>query len=206
MKLYDVENRDGWMWPRRDSACWEWLQQEKDLPTLISRLCDGTGIVVQAGGNCGFYVKQYAELFETVYTFEPNPQNFFCLTNNVQESNVVKFQACLGDKNKSVGLTYKKANAGVSRVHGDGIFPTIKIDDLMLPGCDLIHLDIEGYEFFALRGAIETIKQYKPLIVLEWLEHNDQFNITSDEIINWLADLGYKEVEQIYHDKVFSAR
>jgi len=204
MKPYDVEYREGWLWPKRDSACWEWLQKEKDLPTLISQHCKRKGIVIQAGGNCGFYVKQYADLFETVYTFEPNPQNFFCLTNNAQQSNVIKFQACLGDNNKSVGLTYKKKNAGVSRVHGDGIFPTMRIDDLMISGCDLIHLDVEGYEFFALRGAIETIKQYKPIIVLEWLEHNDQFGVTSTEIINWLSNLGYKEVEQFYHDKVFA--
>jgi FkbM family methyltransferase len=206
MKPFDIEDREGWMWPRRDSACWEWLQQEKDLPELISHHCNDKGIVVQAGGYCGLYVKAYADLFNTVYTFEPNPQNFFCLTNNAQQSNIIKFQCCLGDENRSVGITYKKANSGVSRVFGDGVFPTIKIDDLKLPGCDLIHLDIEGYEYFALRGAIETIKQYKPIIVLEWLDHNNQFDVTSDDILNWLTDLGYTEIAQIYHDKVFAAK
>ena len=204
MKLYDVEMREGWLWPSKDWKCWEWLQNEKDLPELIAKFCKNKNVVVQAGGNCGFYVKPYASLFETVYTFEPNAQNFYCLVNNVPEPNVIKFQACLGNEHQLVGITYKKSNAGVSRVDGIGKFPTMKIDDLMLEECDLIHLDVEGYEFFVLQGAENTIKKCKPVIVLEWLDHNSQFNVSSTDIYNWLTNLGYKEVGQVYHDKVFA--
>jgi FkbM family methyltransferase len=140
-----------------------------------------------------------------VYTFEPNPQNFYCLVNNVCEGNVVKFQACLGENNSTVGITYKKSNSGVSRVEGSGIFPTLKIDDLGLNCCDLIHLDIEGYEYFALKGGINTIKTFRPIIALEWLDHNNKFNVTSTEILGWLTELGYKEVGSLYHEKVFAA-
>jgi len=204
MKSYDVEMREGLLWPSRDWKCWEWLHNEKDLPELVAKFCKNKNVVVQAGGNCGFYVKPYASLFETVYTFEPNAQNFYCLVNNVPEPNVVKFQACLGNKHQLVGITYKKSNAGVSRVDGTGKFPTMKIDDLMLEECDLIHLDVEGYEFFVLQGAEHTIKKYKPVIVLEWLDHNSQFNVSSTDIYSWLTNLGYKEVGQVYHDKVFA--
>lgn len=205
MKEPRVENREGWVWPVQDVKCWEWLQAEKDLPNLISSYCANKRVVVQAGGNCGFYVKPYAQMFETVYTFEPNSLNFYCLTNNVWEGNVVKIQACLGESHNSVGLTYKKVNSGVSRVHGEGIFPTFKIDDLGLSNCDLIHLDIEGYEMFALKGGIETIKEFKPIIALEWLDHNNQFGVSADDILNWLTELGYKEIASLYHEKVFSA-
>jgi hypothetical protein len=45
----------------------------------------------------------------------------------------------------------------------------ITIDSMDLPGCDFLKLDIEGYECQALRGAIDTIKKYRPWI---WIEYN----------------------------------
>jgi FkbM family methyltransferase len=204
MKKYNVEMRDGWLWPIKDSACWEWLQEEKDLPERIFKKCKNNRVVVQAGGNCGFYVKKYAELFDVVYTFEPDPQNFFCLSQNVENSNTIKIQGCLGDSHQLVGITHKKSNVGVGRVNGVGVFPTFKIDDLNLEHCDLIHLDVEGYELFAVKGAIETIDRCSPVIALEWLNHNQNYNVTELNLLQLLTDLGYKEIGQIYHEKIFS--
>ena len=67
------------------------------------------------------------------------------------------------------------------------------IDDLNLTECDLIMLDVEGYELHALNGAIETIKKYGPVICIEhaacWLE---RYNTSINEIENLLIDkLGY---------------
>ena len=108
MKKFKLDNRDGWLWPSNDRACWDWLQNEKDNPALVTNFCREKRVIVQAGGNCGFYIKQYAELFETVYTFEPDPQNFLCLVNNVAEQNVIKIQACLGNEHKLVGMKVKQ--------------------------------------------------------------------------------------------------
>jgi FkbM family methyltransferase len=205
MKKFKLSDRDGWLWPTNDSACWEWLQNEKDNPILVAKYCNNKRVIVQAGGNCGFYIKPYAELFETVYTFEPDPQNFYCLINNVDDQNVIKIQACLGDKHQLVGMKTKQKNAGVSRVSEyPGGYPTFMIDDLALEVCDLIHLDIEGYEFFALKGAIETIKRCKPIIALEWLDHGKLYGVSQTDISTWLQDLGYKEIGKVYNDVIFS--
>ena len=205
MKKFKVSNREGWLWPDTDEACWDWLQKELDAPEIISKFCKNNSVVVQAGGNCGLFVKPYASLFETVYTFEPDPKNFYCLVNNVYEENVIKMQACLGNEHKLVGLKIKKYNAGVTRVSTDpGMVPSIMIDDLALSGCDLIHLDIEGYEFFALQGAINTIKKYKPVIAIEWLGYERLYGLNGESILAWLDELGYREVGKVYSDVVFS--
>jgi hypothetical protein len=65
---------------------------------------------------------------------------------------------------------------GNQRVSGVGPIPTMRIDDLALPRCDLIYLDVEGEELNALKGAMETIERCKPVIVYEArqaFKHND---------------------------------
>jgi FkbM family methyltransferase len=204
MKKFKVSDREGWLWPDNDTACWDWLQAELDSPEQISKYCKNTEVVVQAGGNCGLFIKSYASLFDTVYTFEPDPKNFYCLVNNVLEENVIKIQACLGNSRKLVGLKIKKYNAGVTRVGSEsGIVPTLLVDDLCLEKCDLIHFDIEGYEFFALEGAINTIKKHKPVIAIEWLNYGRLYDVSQETILSWLADLGYKEVGKVYSDAIF---
>jgi FkbM family methyltransferase len=205
MKSFKVSNRDGFLWPDDDTACWEWLQNEIDAPLLISKFCKEKAVVVQAGGNCGLFIKEYSKLFNMVYTFEPDPKNFYCLVNNVPERNVVKLQACLGNSRQLLGLKIKKYNAGVTRVSNDpGYIPTMLIDDLSLVSCDLIHLDIEGYEFFALQGAVETIKRCKPIIVIEWLNYGRLYSIDEHTVLSWLSNLGYHEIGKVYSDVVFA--
>jgi len=202
---------DGWVWPLKDIKCWPWLQNEKDLPDLISRHCKQTRVVVEAGGNAGFYVKSYARLFNTVYTFEPDNLNFKCLVANVTEKNVIKMQACIGYDRNLVNLTTSRGNSGMYHVQVDennnfieGMIPTIRIDDLNLKVCDLIHLDIEGFEFEALKGAEDTIKRLKPVVALEWMNHGSKFGTTDETIQIYLEHLGYKSVEKVYHENIFT--
>lgn len=201
-----------WYWPKTDggdlgienpNSTWKYMQDHPIVPQLVANHVPVKNVVVQAGGNCGFYVKQYAEMFRMVYTFEPDPLNFFCLNLNVTGRNVVKFQACLGDKHEMVGLDNYLNDSGsthVTQAKGpQSVVPTMKIDDLNLDACDLIHLDIEGYELFALRGAVETIKKFKPVIAFEF--HEDwakRYGYDKSTLERFMGDLGYsfKDFEQ----------
>jgi FkbM family methyltransferase len=174
--INDVELRDGWVWPKTDVSCWAFMQRYPVLPQTITELVPQQRVVIQAGGNCGFYPKQYAELFDTVYTFEPDWLNFYCLNLNVPNANVVKNQSCLGHCHQLVDLRIKEKNRGKNYVAGVGRYPTYCIDDLALAVCDLIHLDIEGYEYYALQGAARTIAACRPVIVIEmWNQLDNRF-------------------------------
>jgi FkbM family methyltransferase len=204
--IEEIEIRDGWYWPKTDRNCWKFMLAHPNLPSEISTLVNDRRVVVQAGGNCGYYPKQYASLFQTVYTFEPEWLNFYCLNLNVPESNVVKNQACLGDTHSLVNLAIKEKNRGKNFVNGVGIYPTYKIDDLNLETCNLIHLDIEGYELFALRGAAKTIKKCRPVIVIEmWDQLSNRFgeNI-NEQTVEFLDSLGYAFLKTLHDsDKIF---
>ena len=206
-----------WYWPKTDqggdlkhpNSTWKYMQDYSDVPQLVSKHVPVRGVVVQAGGNCGFYVKQYAELFNLVYTFEPDPLNFYCLNLNVTGRNVIKFQACLGEKHELVALHNYLGDSGSTHVKKDQgeqtVVPTMRIDDLNLNACDLIHLDIEGYELFALKGAIETIKKFKPVIVYEnpgvWSGRYGYNKTTIDEFV---MGLGYSFKCEEQGDMIFT--
>jgi FkbM family methyltransferase len=189
------ELKDLW-WPRYDWNCWNYMHQYRTPPEFFSELMthvDSNSVMVQAGGNCGQYVRQFSQRFDTVYTFEPDPLNFLCLTLNCGD-NVIKTQACLGNDKKFVNI-HKGGDAGAIHVDGTGNIPTMRIDDMHLPACDLIQLDIEGYELFALQGAQRTIEQYHPLLMIEWCEDwAERYGTNKEMLDKFLNDLGYSQV------------
>ena len=190
-----------------NSTCYKLMVEFPNVPINIYKFVKQHRVILQAGGNVGFYVKKYSEIFDQVYTFEPEPLSFFCLNLNVTNTNVYKYQACLGDTHECVNLfnaCETPLGHGGSHVIGSGLTPTIMIDDLNLPILDLIHLDIEGYEKKALTGGIQTIKRCKPVIVLEnyapWLA---RYGTNIDEIEQLLTSLEYNFIDEVQGDRVY---
>ena len=154
-------------------------------------------VCVQAGGFQGMYPRLFSNYFDMVYTFEPDPLHYFCLVNNCQKDNIVKFQAALGAEACLVdAVSLCEHNRGMGKVTPGSKIPTFTIDSLGLQDCGLIQLDIEGYERYALRGAERTIRQFKPTISCERKHDNE-------DVLDILDQFGYKIVDQIGDDSVF---
>lgn len=168
-------------------------------------------VAVQAGGNQGLWPKYLAHWFETVITFEPDPSNFAAMALNAPEPNIVRHQAALGDVACSVGLSQERrsgtngaAHAGLVHVHGDGDVRMMRLDDLHLSICDLLYLDIEGYELFALKGAVETITRCRPVIAIEVNQNLGFFGLTQADIDAFFVDQRYTHVDTLAkHDRVY---
>lgn len=197
-----------WLWPVEDIWAWKWLNKigHFDLPIQISKLVSSKDLVIQAGGNCGLYPKQYSKIFNNVVTIEPDSRNFFCLCENVKENNVVKYQKALGDKHSYVKLNtnprWNETNTGALKIAGGGEIEQITIDSLNLAP-SLIHLDIEGFEGFALLGAKDTITKHRPLIVLETNGSGDEYGWPQEKIDELLYAWGYKIIQKWDHDTVY---
>jgi len=191
-----------------DSTCYHLMNIFPNIPSVVSSYAVQKRVIVQAGGNAGFYVKQYAEMFEKVYTFEPDPVSFYCLNLNVTTPNVFKYQACLGNEHKCVKLnnTYYSQGEGHGGSHvilnqEGSETPNFKIDDLNLSICDLIHLDIEGFEKFAILGAIDTIVKCKPVIVIEdFAPWKERYDSNLGQIEELLFAMGYKFIDKVTGD------
>jgi len=200
-----IKIQDTWFWRSDDTnfKTFKVLSSETELLEKVKPFLKSNKVVVQAGGNLGMQVVKFAEFFETVYTFEPDPINFYCLVNNLPYDNVIKFQCCLGEDHKMVSMNHLQDEIGGFYVNENkGNIPTLRIDDLNLSSCDFIQLDVEGYQLFALRGAINTIQRFKPVISIEldWIE---RYNFSHRDIINLLINLGYEKVDSYTSDHIY---
>lgn len=183
------------LWPRGDEKLHGDIQTVKHLEDVVFPLIPEPIVAVQAGGAMGMWAKRMAQVFSDVYTFEPNPQSFYCCSFNTPEENVHCYNAALGNERKMIRVASPnyEINYGANRVVGDGPVPTLRVDDLGLSRCDLLMLDIEGYELFALQGAFETIKKSKPVIVLEDKGCSTEFGYQKGKVEMYLRNKqGYK--------------
>jgi FkbM family methyltransferase len=198
-----------WIWPKNDENSWKHQNEYNKLAHYLLPHVENKNIMIQAGGNCGYLLSSFVDHFNTIYTFEPDYVNFYCLNQNITSPNVIKIQSCLGDTSNTVKVQplvrpNHPNDIGGVHVGGKGYLPTIVIDSLNLPGCDLIQLDIEGYEYKALLGAKNTIKKYKPVLCIEFCEKwLNRYDDDSNKILGLLAQLGYVQVEEYGVDKIF---
>ena len=196
-------------WPDNDKDCHPAVLKEVYKIDLLDKYLKHKKVVVQAGGNVGVFPRKLAKDFGCVYTFEPHPENYECLQKNCPEENIFMEFAALGNNHDmiKVGSSRKDLdnNCGAYQVLGEGDVPTMMIDDLRLPACDLIYLDIEGYELFALQGGFETIKEFHPVIVVENKVLPLMYDIEPEEVIEYLVcTFGYEVKERVQRDVILA--
>lgn len=197
-----------WQWPAGDEKLFCIFEHHIDLEEWAA-MCAQRRVVVQAGGATGVFPAKLATLFDQVYTFEPQPENFECLVANVTAENVKAQNAALSDHYGKVSIHHsigERKNYGAGYIVDDpeGV-PLTRIDDLELDACDLIMLDIEGAELEALKGAEETIKAHRPLIVIEDkpLPHMAHFKRAIGDPGRWLEQFGYRYLKRQRWDSVY---
>lgn len=185
-----IDNIGPWMWSDDRDECWEYIRKDWfQLKKALLQYVDKWDVCVQAGGHQGMYPRLLLNHFKKVYTFEADPTNFYYLKNNCWQEGIVKTNAAIGAYERNVSLyKWHPNNTGcmVAEDNPDGDIPVVTLDSFNLEACDLIQLDVERYEMYALMGAIRTIEKFKPVIVCEGPE------TTNDVCTRILEQLGYE--------------
>lgn len=202
----------GFLWPLGDRHAAHAVLAEVESAGRVIARCAGRRLAVQAGGNVGVFARRLAEHFERLVTFEPDPGNYECLACNLAgEPRIDTVNAGLGDgARRTAGLDRSPDNAGAHRIAPDGTggageeaIPLIALDALELPACDLIWLDVEGYELFALAGAERTIARFAPVVVVEEKGLGEAYGVPRGAVAGWLAAHGYAEADRFGRDVLF---
>jgi FkbM family methyltransferase len=156
-------------------------------------------IAIDVGANVGLWAKPLSKKFNRVFAYEPLEQVYICLERNVNPSKVYINKFALGSTNNKVNMVYDHINTGGSYVSevGTGSIDIKRMDDLNLPKFGLLKIDCERHELEVLKGAIETILKYKPIIVCEQQADTDECAGL------FLKSYGAREITNVRKDYIF---
>jgi FkbM family methyltransferase len=201
-----MRQHEGWAVPDADQCCIQAaLAEVPDLGASLD-LCKQFRTAIQAGGNMGVYPVALAQKFQRVYTVEPDAANFEALAiNTISQPRVIIRWAAFGQEHGkgAIDQIYPD-NAGAHQIKYGNEFDVLPIDSLGVTDCDLLQLDVEGYEHLAILGAIETIQASWPVITLELKGLGERYGYTDEDTINLLADMGYRIADRVNRDVIFT--
>lgn len=158
--------------------------------------------IIDAGGYIGDSALIFSDYTrKTVHAFEPVPQNFNYMLQTIKLNSAERIlpqQYALGEE---VGKTSIFINDSGSTQFENSAFDyqgNVEVDMITLDEyvkknnlkIGLIKADIEGSEQFMLRGAMETIKNQKPALLISIYHNADDFFHIKPMIESW--NLGYK--------------
>lgn len=125
--------------------------------------------VIDVGADVGSHTVAYARAAGRVLAFEPNREEFACLVYNCRHSlNVTCFPLALSScRDMRSLMTCENVGAGYLDPYAQGPILCMPLDAIPLVRLDFLKIDVEGYEPKVLRGAYETIRQFKPIILME---------------------------------------
>lgn len=204
------------------------LVEEKEME-LLPKLLSSKDQAIDIGANYAYYTHRLAKVCAKVYAFEPVPfTHKVCsmVIKHYKFKNVELFKQGVGEKNEwhkfAVPITdFGAISAGQAHfgernddMEGKEIHArftknemidceVIALDSMLEKFSNLrfIKIDIEGAEFFALKGMRKTIEKFKPVILMEinpfFLKG---FNLEEKELEYLIAEMGY--VTFVYDDAI----
>jgi FkbM family methyltransferase len=164
---------------------------EKNVSYWIEKILLSTKnkVFYDIGANYGYYCLKLSTYANRIYAFEPASTTNDFLIKNVSINDIVNvkvYKLAIGDKEENVKINLYSCSGNNSlflrnipkdhptKLVGQETVGLVSLDALIhnegLNPPDLIKVDIEGAELYALRGARETIKKYQPALVIEYLE------------------------------------
>lgn len=164
----------------------------------LRRHYSGDGVVaVDCGANIGIHSVSWGRRttgWAKIYAIEAQERIFYALAGNIALNNCFNVQAihaAVGAADGDIRIPtpdyLSPANFGGLELHhraqnefigqkvdyaGERLTPVrmIALDGLKLPRCDFLKIDVEGMEVEVLDGAEETIAEYKPVILAEYIK------------------------------------
>ena len=195
----------------------DWIQQnlyfldiyeDAELKVMGHNLSSDSTFI-DIGANFGLYSLSASQKITKegeILCFEPFPQNYRALTNNISRNNLSMVTAenmAIGDQEGSLKLYYNPNEYNLGMVSANYIenadfhkVEMISLDSYLNSNprqrIDFIKIDVEGFEYQALLGMKNTLAQFGPLILIEILDEMDSKE-NANNVHIFLVELGYKK-------------
>ncbi|MEX0678489.1 MAG: FkbM family methyltransferase [Pirellulales bacterium] len=167
---------------------------------LFRQVIEPDSIVVEVGANIGAHTVFLARQVMPsgmVVAFEPQRILFQTLCANLALNNILNafcFQQAVGAQRGSIvvpTLDFTRENnfgslALGSYQSGESV-PMIRLDDLNLPACHFLKVDVEGMEKEVIEGGTSLIARCRPVMYVE-NENPDK----SDALVRLIDSLSYR--------------
>lgn len=192
---------------------------EPEILEMIIKRVPENCVFLDVGANIGQHSLIMSKFCKEIVAFEPIPvlQNRFemNLTRN-QIKNVQLYPFGLSNENIFTEMIVMNSHMGKSKpkLHNESEYDFLKkswtgkngnemtiqnvelrtLDSFNLQKVDFIKIDVEGYEYFVLQGGLNTIKKFKPQIIMEYspLFFEAIEAGMSKKIYELVTELGYK--------------
>lgn len=148
---------------------------EYGMLEAIASLPYRNGICMDIGANVGNHTVFFSRFcnFDEVWSYEPHPQSFEILKENVKENctrTVRTFNCAIGAQDGNVRFVKDKENPSESKItKGKGTTRIIPIRTNLKVA--LMKIDVEGHEIEVIRGAYDVIERERPELFVE--HHGD---------------------------------
>jgi len=185
-----------------DCGASSWAYQLRKLETdrafldRVIPLIPKDTIVIDAGAFIGSHTAEYVKHSPEVWSFEPNPTAFACLSYNCPTAKLQRM--ALGEKEGELYWNMVYPNCGGSfiipyQTEDTIAVPVIPLDSLKFKRrIGYIKIDVEGMECKLLLGAASTLKIHRPNLCIEVNTQALRRNhATPQGLFDLLDDMGY---------------
>jgi FkbM family methyltransferase len=163
--------------------------------------------VYDIGANIGYFTLEFARLIGTtgkVLCFEPHPEIFEVLTNNVRRNgykNIRLHNVACSESNSKQRLYFSSENEGNHKIienekSSQSVdIQAVRLDSIItLNPPSLIKMDIEGAELLALKGiGDDFLAKSKVDFVIEYHPYEMSFfGVEGVELLDFFSHHGYK--------------
>ncbi|MFX1449346.1 MAG: FkbM family methyltransferase [Promethearchaeota archaeon] len=190
---------------------------EIDTSNAIARFLKPGMVALDIGANIGSHTLPMAKIVGTkgkIIAFEPMKWALKKLKRNItlnNFNNIIIENIALSDKTEFKEVWFRSSWTVDNTIINDANIPhEVQMETLdkyinthHLKKVDFIKIDVDGYEFKVLRGAIETLKKFKPTMVVEIGDYTlKEVGDNLEDLIEFLFSLGYK-IYDVNHYKIY---
>ena len=195
-KIYTVQNDcmgkdiiDGKVW-------------ESHIVNFLKKNLKKDSVFIDIGSNYGWHSLIASTICDKVLSFEPQTVMYEIQKLSLDENKIKNcelYKIALGnvEEKKQMALidyTQQGVNIGDLSIGYGGEEILVKtLDSFELKKVDIIKIDVQGFEKFIIEGSLNTIKDKKPILIVEFEEFQlNKFGYGSAELFELIRSLDYE--------------